>query len=188
MYSVCVIESGKGTHFQLNLFLDFRSSLQKEKISVHNLKATNQCTHFSRIIVMRFEKFLHFRCILFLCTIFARPGRQARDGAALYVYKPGSARVNRICNGVVRLHSLAYCCGTHGKSSQCSCRSRLGARPGRHSDTDTLRVCQVQRNRPALQPGPVPQSGGGPSPHRSFKALFRCQNGYPGNSSRCPDQ
>jgi hypothetical protein len=29
--------------------------------------------------------------ILFLCTIFARPGRQARDGAALYVYKPGSA-------------------------------------------------------------------------------------------------
>ena len=52
---------------------------------------------------MRFEKFLHFRCILFLCTIFARPGRQARDGAALYVYKPGSARVNRICNGVVRL-------------------------------------------------------------------------------------
>ena len=93
-----------------------------------------------------------------------------------------------ICNDVVRLHSLAYRCGTHGKSSQCSGRSRLGARPGRHSDTDTLRVCQVQRNRPALQPGPVPQSGGGPSPHHSFKALFRCQNGYPGNSSRCPDQ
>ena len=145
MYSVCVIESGKGTHFQLNLFLDFRSSLQKEKISVHNLKATNQCTHFSRIIVMRFEKFLHFRCILFLCTIFARLGWQARDGAALYVYKPGSARVNRICNDVVRLHSLAYRCGTHGKSSQCSCRSRLGARPGSNSDTqaDTLRLSDL---------------------------------------------
>ena len=107
MYSVCVIESGKGNHFQLNLFLDFRSSLQKEKISVHNLKATNQCTHFSRIIVMCFEKFLHFRCILFLCTIFARLGWQARDGAALYVYKPGSARVTRISNDVVRLHSLS---------------------------------------------------------------------------------
>jgi hypothetical protein len=94
---------------------------------------------------MRFEKFLHFRCILFLCTIFARLGWQARDGAALYVYKPGSARVTRISNDVVRLHSLAYRCGTHGKSSQCSCRSRLGAQPGSNSDTqaDTLRLSDL---------------------------------------------
>ncbi len=158
MYSVCVIESGKGTHFHLNLFLDFRSSLQKEKISVHNLKSTNQCTHFSRIIVMRFEKFLHFRGILFFCrgdscpsgpdsraSVQGLPGTAQRC-TCTNQYNSGSARVNRICNGVVSLHSgsLAYRFGTHGKSSQCSGRSRLGARPGRHSDTDTLRVCQVQ--------------------------------------------
>ncbi len=152
MYSVCVIESGKGTHFHLNLFLDLRSSLQKEKISVHNLKATNQCTHFSRIIVMRFEKFLHFRGILFLCRCDSCSSRASVPGlpgtaqrcTCTNQYNSGSARVNRICDDVVRLNSLAYHCGTHGKSSQCSGRSRLGARPGRHSDTDTLRVCQVQ--------------------------------------------
>ncbi len=93
-----------------------------------------------------------------------------------------------ICNDMVRLHSLAYRCGTHGKSSQCSGQSRLGARPGHQLDTDTLRVCQVQWNRSALQPGPVPQSGGGPSPHWTFDALFCIQNGYSGNSSPGPDQ
>ncbi len=55
----------------------------------------------------------------------------------------------------VHLHSLACNCGNHGKSSQRACRSRLRARQGRCLATDTLSVCQVQWDRPALQPGPV---------------------------------
>jgi hypothetical protein len=65
-YNDLILEGALGAG--VNLFLDFRSSLQKAKISVHNLKATNQCTHFSRIIILRFEKFLHCHSILFLCT------------------------------------------------------------------------------------------------------------------------
>jgi hypothetical protein len=42
-----------------------RNSLQKAKLSVHNLKATNQCTYFSRIMVLRFEKFLRFFSLIF---------------------------------------------------------------------------------------------------------------------------
>ncbi len=79
-------------------------------------------------------------------------------------YIAGTARANRFvpsdttCNDIVRLHSLAYQNCIHGKSSQCSCQSRLGARLGSHLDTNTLRVCQVQWNRSTLWPGPVSQS------------------------------
>ena len=51
--------------------------------------------------------------------------------------------------------------GNHGQSSQCT-----GGRPGctrTRMPSDLLCVCQVHRNRPTVQPGPVSQSGGGPA-------------------------
>ncbi len=50
-------------------------------------------------------------------------------------YKAGTTSLyevgSTICNDVVHLHSLAYSCGNHGKSSQCAGLYRLGARQGR---------------------------------------------------------
>ncbi len=109
---------------------------------MHSLQQDNRYA-FRKVPALSLHSFpLHDFCP----SRVASPGRRS----AVRV----QTRVTRISNDVVRLHSLAYRCGTHGKSSQCSCRSRLGARPGpgRHSDTDTLHVCQVQRNRPAQAP------------------------------------
>ena len=127
-----------------------------------------QCLSSAFCILLRStHRFCCKKCFNFF---LAHPGPDVRVQTSIIQGQARSACNPSLCNDVVRLHAFADRSGNHGKSNQCT-----GGRPGCARTRMPSDPCQVHRNRPTFQLGPVSRRSGATSllPSRAEQRNFK---------------